>query len=90
MNTTQKIAIARKYVALHKAWPEYLSEIGKNKDSDYVDIFDNLTGGLYSNIEDNGGEFETEIPGYISNTGNPILFSWKKTVAAQQKIKDIK
>ena len=65
------IEIVNDYVALHKAFDFN----GK----DYEKELANILGDLYGEcrlVDDAAGEYEIEIPGHDSFSGNPVLFTF--------------
>lgn len=89
MNREQKIVVAKDFISLHKNnsvsyWPPF----GIDDNDKYLTIFNNLCGGQYGECRDNGEvddegntvteptEFEIEIGGFDSKSGNPIIFNW--------------
>ncbi len=68
------IEIVNDYIALHKDF-----DFNGN---DYAEVFANIMGDLYGEcrlVDDSAGEYEIEIPGRDSFSGNPIVYSFKIT-----------
>lgn len=88
MKKSEKIAIGKEFVSLHKQNDVNLWQIKPHTDIElmYLDVFYNLVGGLYgySEIElmpSDCGSYRVptntmEINGSDSNSGNPIIFEW--------------
>ena len=76
-----KIEIAQNFVDMHKDnnidnWqPLQVFEQTKKLET----IYDNLINGVYGEVRENSfGEYEIEISGNESKSGNPIVFEWDK------------
>ena len=68
------IEIVNDYIALHK----YFDFNG----NDYEKELANIMGDLYGEcrlVDDSAGEYEIEIPGHASFSGNPIVYSFTIT-----------
>mgnify|MGYP003651959058 CR=1 FL=1 len=75
--------IVSDYIALHKAF---------DFNGNYEGVFANIIGDIYGEcrlIDDSAGEYEIEISGHDSFSGNPILFNFtvspKPTLSGETK-----
>ena len=91
MNSSQQISVAKDFISRHKTsdpsdW--FLQCQSQDTDKQYLEIYAKLEGGVFGECTDNSEwdedeitkpatEFEVEISGFHSKTGNPIIFDWE-------------
>ncbi len=81
METKNKIAIAKDFVAYHrnndiKRWPTFTKF---NDDERYIDVYNNLVNGEYGCVSSNNKDGQVSsitIPAYDTLSGSPFLFNW--------------
>ena len=82
MNDSKRIDIAKNFVVLHRrgknAFSTKFQNPARSEDQAYLEIYYNLIGGVYGNLEQYGdGEITVEIGSCYSYTRNPILFDFE-------------
>lgn len=92
MENNKQIEIAKNYINSHKnsnAEDWFLECNGSFDDDKYLEIYAKLEGGVFGECRDNtkydaegeiikeATEFEVEIPGSESCSGNPVIFEWR-------------
>ena len=83
MEDYKKIEIATEYISMHKntelaEWMEANSYQIPTETEILLNVFVKLSQGEFGDIEEDGsGNFQIEISGHESKTGNPIIFEWE-------------
>jgi hypothetical protein len=82
----EKIEIAKDYIKNHKntdiwGWAEQSNALtaGNPENNILLNVYDKLMSGDFGEVKENDyDEYEIEISGHESKSGNPIIFEWEK------------